>query len=265
MSFGEKLSKLRKENNYTQEQLADVLNVSRQSVSKWESDLAYPETEKLIKISELFNSSLDYLMKDTNENYTSKNDTNIIRLGNILNLNIKERKSEKMILGLPLYHIGKNAKGFFAIGINAKGVISIGLLSRGIISLGLLSLGVISLGIMSLGLLSLGVFVLGLISCGCISVGFLAIGAISLGIISIGGISVGDFAVGGLAIGKYFAYGDSAKAMVSIGITDSYGDVVSVYDNLSINDAISVKNALDQVVPSYFSWIKDIIKSCIKA
>ena len=63
MSFGEKLSKLRKENNYTQEQLADVLNVSRQSVSKWESDLAYPETEKIIKISELFNSSLDYLMK----------------------------------------------------------------------------------------------------------------------------------------------------------------------------------------------------------
>ena len=78
MSFGEKLSKLRKENNYTQEQLADVLNVSRQSVSKWESDLAYPETEKLIKISELFNSSLDYLMKDTNENDTSKNDTNNI-------------------------------------------------------------------------------------------------------------------------------------------------------------------------------------------
>ena len=35
MSFGEKLSKLRKENNYTQEQLADVLNVSRQSVIKW--------------------------------------------------------------------------------------------------------------------------------------------------------------------------------------------------------------------------------------
>ena len=130
MSFGEKLSKLRKENNYTQEQLADVLNVSRQSVSKWESDLAYPETEKLIKISELFNSSLDYLMKDTNENDTSKNDTNNIRLCNIFNLNIKERKSEKMILGLPLYHIGKNAKGFFAIGINAKGVISIGLLSR---------------------------------------------------------------------------------------------------------------------------------------
>ena len=43
MTLGEKLSKLRKEYNYTQEQLADVLGVSRQSISKWESDIAYPK------------------------------------------------------------------------------------------------------------------------------------------------------------------------------------------------------------------------------
>ena len=41
MTLGEKLSKLRKEYNYTQEQLADILGVSRQSISKWESDIAY--------------------------------------------------------------------------------------------------------------------------------------------------------------------------------------------------------------------------------
>lgn len=50
MTLGEKLAKLRKENNYTQEQLADIFGVSRQSVSKWESDVAYPETDKLIKL-----------------------------------------------------------------------------------------------------------------------------------------------------------------------------------------------------------------------
>ena len=55
MTLGDKLSKLRKENNYTQEQLANVLGVSRQSISKWESNIAYPETDKLIRISELFN------------------------------------------------------------------------------------------------------------------------------------------------------------------------------------------------------------------
>ena len=47
MTFGEKLSQLRRESNYTQEQLGALLNVSRQTVSKWESDIAYPETDKL--------------------------------------------------------------------------------------------------------------------------------------------------------------------------------------------------------------------------
>lgn len=64
MTFGEKLSILRKEKNYTQEQLADILGVSRQSVSKWESDIAYPETEKLIAMGKLFECSMDYLLRD---------------------------------------------------------------------------------------------------------------------------------------------------------------------------------------------------------
>ena len=70
MTLGEKLSKLRKEYNYTQEQLADILGVSRQSISKWESDIAYPETEKLIELGKLFECSMDYLLK---EDITDKN------------------------------------------------------------------------------------------------------------------------------------------------------------------------------------------------
>ncbi len=72
MTFGEKLSKLRKENNYTQEQFSDILKVSRQSVSKWELDETYPETEKIIQIGKLFNCSMDYLL---NENITEKTAT----------------------------------------------------------------------------------------------------------------------------------------------------------------------------------------------
>ena len=92
MTFGEKLSKQRKENNYTQEQLADVLGVSRQAISKWESNITYPETDKLIRISELFNCSLDYLLKDTEETDTSKQtneETSFFRK------RLRERKSEK--------------------------------------------------------------------------------------------------------------------------------------------------------------------------
>ncbi|MBO5294094.1 MAG: helix-turn-helix transcriptional regulator, partial [Clostridia bacterium] len=66
MTLGEKLSRLRKEYNYTQEQLADILGVSRQSVSKWESDIAYPETDKLIKMGKLFECSMDYLLNEEN-------------------------------------------------------------------------------------------------------------------------------------------------------------------------------------------------------
>lgn len=64
MTVGEKIAKIRRDNNLTQEQFAEILQVSRQSVSKWELDSVYPNTEKLIMLSKLFNCSLDYLLKD---------------------------------------------------------------------------------------------------------------------------------------------------------------------------------------------------------
>lgn len=64
MTVGEKITKLRKENNLTQEQFAELMHVSRQSVSKWELGSVYPDTEKLIRIGRLFSCSLDYLLKD---------------------------------------------------------------------------------------------------------------------------------------------------------------------------------------------------------
>ncbi|OPZ86663.1 MAG: HTH-type transcriptional regulator ImmR [Firmicutes bacterium ADurb.Bin419] len=62
MSFGNNLKLLRKEKGLTQEQLADMLDVSRQAVSKWESDNGYPETDKLLIIAKELGVSLDYLM-----------------------------------------------------------------------------------------------------------------------------------------------------------------------------------------------------------
>lgn len=59
MEFQDKLRLLRKEKGMSQEALAGELNVSRQAVSKWETGEGYPETEKLIMISDLFEVSLD--------------------------------------------------------------------------------------------------------------------------------------------------------------------------------------------------------------
>lgn len=65
MNFAEKLYKLRTQSGYSQEVLAEKLNVSRQAVSKWETGPTLPETDKLIAISELFNVSIDSLLIDS--------------------------------------------------------------------------------------------------------------------------------------------------------------------------------------------------------
>lgn len=64
MTFGEKLYKLRKAQGFSQEALAEKLHTSRQAVSKWENDNGYPETEKIILISKLFQVSLDDLLME---------------------------------------------------------------------------------------------------------------------------------------------------------------------------------------------------------
>lgn len=64
MTFGEKIQKLRKEAGLSQEELSFQLDVSRQAISKWERDNGYPETEKIIRMSKMFNVSLDYLLND---------------------------------------------------------------------------------------------------------------------------------------------------------------------------------------------------------
>lgn len=64
MNFSEKLMKLRKENKLSQEQLANMLDVSRQSVSKWESGQTYPEMDKLLALCKIFKCTLDELTND---------------------------------------------------------------------------------------------------------------------------------------------------------------------------------------------------------
>lgn len=65
MTFSEKLQSLRKKNHLSQEQLAEQLGVSRQALSKWESGGSYPEMDKIIKISQMFSVTTDYLLKES--------------------------------------------------------------------------------------------------------------------------------------------------------------------------------------------------------
>lgn len=72
MTFGQKLFQLRKSHGFSQEELADKLNTSRQAVSKWENNNGYPETEKIIMISKLFEVNLEELLMDDRELGTGK-------------------------------------------------------------------------------------------------------------------------------------------------------------------------------------------------
>jgi Predicted transcriptional regulators len=64
MNFSEKFQLIRKNKGMTQEELAEKLDISRQAVAKWESGQAYPDISNLIQISNLFNVTVDYLVRD---------------------------------------------------------------------------------------------------------------------------------------------------------------------------------------------------------
>ena len=72
MALSEKLYTLRRKSGLSQEQLAEQLNVSRQAISKWEAGQSIPESDKLLSISNYFNVSLDYLMKDETQDTISE-------------------------------------------------------------------------------------------------------------------------------------------------------------------------------------------------
>ena len=67
MTFGEKLFKLRKSRGMSQEALAEQLHTTRQAISRWENDQGYPETEKLLLLSNIFEVSVDSLLKENTE------------------------------------------------------------------------------------------------------------------------------------------------------------------------------------------------------
>ena len=69
MIFSQKLQVIRKNKGLTQEKLAGKLDVSRQTVARWESGYVYPDISNLIKISELFNVTVDYLVKDQEQRF----------------------------------------------------------------------------------------------------------------------------------------------------------------------------------------------------
>ena len=75
MILADKIMSLRKKNGWSQEELAEKMNVSRQAVSKWESAQSVPDLEKILQLSNLFGVTTDYLLKDEKEETEYTEDT----------------------------------------------------------------------------------------------------------------------------------------------------------------------------------------------
>ena len=76
MKLSDKIIKYRKSNGWSQEEFAEKLNVSRQTISRWENGTALPDAQNILHISKLFNITTDYLL---NDDYDSDRDIPVVK------------------------------------------------------------------------------------------------------------------------------------------------------------------------------------------
>lgn len=272
MTLGEKIYRLRTERGMSQETLGDALGVSRQSVSKWETDQSVPELDKIVAISETFAVSTDYLLKETIDQQTMAVSGSIDGIrGDGHNQGKQvivqrpslcyEYKSKKTFMGLPLVHIHFGLKP-----VRAKGVIAIGNAAQGIIAIGIVGLGVITLAPIGVGLLlAIGVIAVGGMALGSLAVGVIAGGAVSVGVFTMGAVAVGQFSFGAFAMGQQIAIGDAAYGNIALGFSEAGG---TIYEEIRAADGSfdyqAMLNAIDENVAGHWhifvSWMKMIIR-----
>lgn len=102
MILADKIIALRKKAGWSQEELANELNVSRQSVSKWEGDQSIPDMDKIVQMSRIFNVTTDFLLKDEIEEFgeilvDEKNDNHYVKLSDATNyLHLMKSLSPKL-------------------------------------------------------------------------------------------------------------------------------------------------------------------------
>ncbi len=224
MKFCDKLIQLRKEKGYSQEQLADLLMVSRQAVSKWEAGQSMPELNKLMILADLFGVTVDSLVREEQQpgqepQSAAKNDP-VIQYQPVYvprHFGEYEYKSKRKLFGLPLIHI------HYGYGPRvAKGIIAIGNIAIGGISIGGLALGGISFGGLSLGLLALA---------GC-AIGLLAFGGLAVGLLAIGGFAFGLYALGGMSFASQIAVGGIASGQTAIGVKVSGKHILELTESI---------------------------------
>mgnify|MGYP002510347163 FL=1 len=222
MDFRERLFNLRRQAGLSQEELANLLGLTRQAVQKWEAGTSRPDMDNLTALADYFHVSLDYLVTGREASGSPPpqeyEPASPPPAPTVIHHYYHEGwhyeyKSERTLFGLPLVHINIGRRNHWARGIIAIGNIATGFVALGGIAAGLLSLGAVSFGL----LLALGAVTLGGVSVGGVAIGLLAWGGIALGWLAIGGVAVGVYAAGGVVAASRVAVGYVASAPLAIG------------------------------------------------
>jgi transcriptional regulator with XRE-family HTH domain len=247
MAFDEKLMELRKANGFSQEELGYKLDVTRQTVSKWETGQTTPEMDKLIELSKLFGITIDDLVGNRK---IGEQSAPLVIYPRAFHY---EYKSKQTLFGLPLVHIN------VGVGIRkAKGIIAFGTIAQGIISFGAISLGLISFGAISVGLLAFGAMAFGVFAAGGLAVGVIAAGGISVGLLAFGGLAFGKYAVGGYTRAIDIAMGGYAHGHIAIGNTAKGEYVWENITELTKADYAMIKETILREHPNIWQWILNL-------
>lgn len=112
MKFNEKLLKLRKEKGLSQEELGMEMQVSRQTVSKWEAGQSYPDFTRLVMLSDFFNMTLDELVKDIDvqevreNSLTNEKIDSIYRVSQEVDSIFQNKRMKDIIKGIKWFIVG---------------------------------------------------------------------------------------------------------------------------------------------------------------
>lgn len=272
MNLAEKLTIQRKKSGMSQEQLAERLGITRQSVSKWEAGSSIPEISKLVAMSEIFRVSLDYLLKD----YLDEEKNSGIAAGGCRNEPYGEKRSEanqqmdedNLRLEKKVDDLARYIKGYqYTSKTKIAGIPLVSIrfsrqlgrdgIAKGIIAIGNVAIGVISLGACSFGIISFGSIAVGLLAIGALAFGLAAWGAVAIGVVAFGASAMGIYSAGASAWGQEVAVGVSAMGKTAIGETVKGTHCLTI--GQGVTTGAQIEHFLEDTNPNLWKPLRDML------
>ncbi len=244
MNFTERLNTLRRERGLSQEDLAEVVGVTRQAVQKWEAGSSRPDMDTLAALARYFGGTLDYLITGEETAVPAAERPTVIEKHYYRERWEYEYVSEQTLWGLPLVHIHLSEQGL----ARAHGIVAVGNVATGLVSVGIFSAGLVSLGVISLGLL---------LSVGCVAVGIFALGCLAFGWLAMGAVAFGRYALGGIAVASRIAAGGVAKGALAIGGVVEGTTRFRLMEGMPIDRATrdAIREAVSAVLEGRLPWL----------